>query len=232
MGTACPAARVSLVLSRRWWVAVFMQVSWAMRWLTIILLLALMDGCAPTSSPPPPPVAGWQLGYSTGVTLSQTSGIWSFTFPSYPGHVNMITQSVAGLKGSQITAVFQETESNPVWFWAFDAGNTCPGGQAVHLYFQRAGDDMSGVGDKQYYRWWGPAIPIQPSLGSVTAALAPGLWGSVYGVNGSVQPLMFQQALDNASSVGFTFGGGCFAGHGVALKGGSAAMTLRSFVVQ
>lgn len=208
-----------------------------MKWRTVFLvaLSTLVAACS-QSNPPPPIVAGWQVGYSDGVTLSQTSGIWSFTFPQYPGHVNMIMQAVAGLKGSQITAVFQETESNPQWFWQFDAGNTCNPGSLpqIHFYFQRAGDDMSGAGNMQFYRWWSRGYDIEPAASyTLTIGLTPGdWWSSVYGVNAVAQPLMFQQAKDNASSVGFTFGGGCFAGHGVALKGGNATMTLRSFVVQ
>ena len=125
---------------------------------------------------------------------------------------------------------------NPQWFWQFDAGNTCNPGSLpqIHFYFQRAGDDMSGAGNMQFYRWWSRGYDIEPAASyTLTIGLTPGdWWSSVYGVNAVAQPLMFQQAKDNASSVGFTFGGGCFAGHGVALKGGNATMTLRSFVVQ
>lgn len=204
-----------------------------MKWPTIILvaLSTLVTACS-QSNPPPPVVAGWQVGYSEGTTLSYpTSSLWSFTFPQYPGHVNMVTKTVAGLKGSQITAVFQETESNPQWFWAFDAGNTCNPGSLpqIHLYFQRVGDDFSGVGDKQYYRWWSRGFNIEAGTIDVSFTFDPSLWISVYGLQ---NPTMFAAALANASSVGMVFGGGCFAGHGVALKGGNAAMTLRSFVVQ
>jgi hypothetical protein len=204
---------------------------------TLVFVALLLAGCGDSTPPPsPPPSPGWTVGFSAGVTLSQPAGaLWQFGFPAYPNHVNMITKSVAGLSGSQITAGFQETESNPTWFWMFDADNTCNPGSLpqIHFYFQRAGDNFSGVGDLQYYRWWSMGFDIKPMNAAMSINLNdPSLWGSVLGVNGAVQPLMFQQAKDNASSVGFTFGGGCFAGHGVALKGGSATMTLKSFGVQ
>ena len=138
-----------------------------MKWRTVFLvaLSTLVAACS-QSNPPPPIVAGWQVGYSDGVTLSQTSGIWSFTFPQYPGHVNMVTQAGRGAdRGRRSLRCSRRRSLIRSGSGQFDAGNTCNPGSLpqIHFYFQRAGDDFSGAGDKQYYRWWSKGYDIESS---------------------------------------------------------------------
>jgi hypothetical protein len=135
-----------------------------MKHLSLCLMLLCLAACGDNSTPPARiPTNNWVMSYSQGTALSVAAGeLWQFDFPAYPGHVNMVTKSTGALTGQQLTAVFEEDESGPIWFWAFDAGNTCNPGSPpqTHLYFQRAGDDMSGVGGMQYYRWWSRGIDI------------------------------------------------------------------------
>jgi hypothetical protein len=205
-----------------------------MKHLSLCLMLLCLAACGDNSTPPARiPTNNWVMSYSQGTALSVAAGeLWQFDFPAYPGHVNMVTKSTGALTGQQLTAVFEEDESGPIWFWAFDAGNTCNPGSPpqTHLYFQRAGDDMSGVGGMQYYRWWSRGIDITPvASNTVTIGLDPSVWTSVFGQPGTANPTMFAAALANAANVGLVFGGGCFAGHGVAVKGGSATFKLKSF---
>lgn len=196
----------------------------------VVALAALaLSSCGDT--PPTAPVAsGWTMSYSQGTSLSQSQGaIWQFPFPSHPGHVNMVTKRTGALSG-QLTAVVEESEDNPAWFWKFDAGNTCSATlPTTSLYFQRAGDNMSGQGEFEFYRWWSAGFEIQPSLRTISVPLDPAKWGSVFGKRGTDNPAMFAAALANAISVGLVFGGGCFAGHGVAVTDGSATLKLKSF---
>jgi hypothetical protein len=42
----------------------------------------------------------------------------------------------------------------------------------------------------------------------------------------------FKQAITNLENVGFSFGGGCFYGHGVRVSGGGARFALTSYKVK
>jgi hypothetical protein len=60
-------------------------------------------------------------------------------------------------------------------------------------------------------------------------------WTSVFGVkaNGSAAAKAgFEQAIANLGSVGFSFGGGCFYGHGVRVSGGGARFAVNGYTVK
>jgi hypothetical protein len=42
----------------------------------------------------------------------------------------------------------------------------------------------------------------------------------------------FKQAMANLGNVGFSFGGGCFYGHGVRVSGGGARFGITSYAVK
>ncbi len=96
----------------------------------------------------------------------------------------------------------------------------------VRLYIQRAGDNLSGAGPYQQYRYWSHDVAITAAAEySLSATITPEAWTDVFGAQGSQFPDGFAAALANAALVGFTFGGS-FAGHGVTAKNGTANFTL------
>jgi hypothetical protein len=102
---------------------------------------------------------------------------------------------------------------------------------------QEKGDDLSGKNGKQYFRWFSTSVAYQLAPGStnLTASLTDlSQWTSVFGekANESVAATDgFKQAMANLGNVGFSFGGGCFYGHGVRVSGGKAgspSLVMRS----
>jgi hypothetical protein len=101
-----------------------------------------------------------------------------------------------------------------------------------------------------YRRWWSRTVtfadpvtgspitrgywPLQLANGVTLSASLTDLanWTDVYGEPANLIPTHFQAALRNAQWVGFTCGGGSFAGHGVGLDSGSATFTLTAFSIQ
>ena len=169
--------------------------------------------------------------------LSNPDGTWSFSFPSYPAHANYLITPGVNLAGHRsMSMTFILTFNRPAWFWQFDANNVCNIGSPpfVHVYFQRNGDDLLGTaGTTEYYRWWSRSGIDFNSSGKfvLTVPLTPGNWIDVLGHDNDSNFPMFVAAEQNVAYVGMTFGGGCFDGHGVAVKNGSAIFTLVSLVL-
>lgn len=86
----------------------------------------------------------------------------------------------------------------------------------------------------EYERWWyvGAVAPLVPTASSawvvtINADLTdPAGWYSVYGRSGVEAPEAFAAAKAGAQ-IGVTFGGGCFAGHGVGVADGGADFLLQ-----
>jgi hypothetical protein len=64
----------------------------------------------------------------------------------------------------------------------------------------------------------------------LTVPLTTGRWVDVLGHDNSANFPMFVAAEQNGA-IGMTFGGGCFDGHGIAVKNGSANFTLISLAL-
>ena len=65
-------------------------------------------------------------------------------------------------------------------------------------------------------------------------SLTPDRWSSVLGKFGNYDAASlagFSAALQNVSSLGLTFGGGCFFGHGVNVSNGTARFILSEYSV-
>ena len=65
----------------------------------------------------------------------------------------------------------------------------------------------------------------------LTVPLTTGSWVDVLGHDNSANFPMFVAAEQNVAYIGMTFGGGCFDGHGIAVKNGSANFTLISLAL-
>jgi hypothetical protein len=102
------------------------------------------------------------------------------------------------------------------------------------LLLERRGDTLSPT--QEFFRWWSNPDHVKlvadGQLHSLTVPLIPERWSSVFGKFGSQVPSEFNTGLQNLASVGITFGGGCFFGHGVRVTGGKARFELIDFRIQ
>jgi len=199
--------------------------------------LLLPVGCKTPQITPPlgPPLQQWQIRESTGMPAAPTmTGLstWYLDIPSAPSSVNYVTQATGtALVGETLTVTFNVVATNAAYGLA---DTTTYGPAQIHLFLQRGGDNMTGVGEMQYYRWWcGTGVYILPAASSQTVTISCPLtytsWTSVYGAQSSTE---FQAALTNLQWVGFTFGGGNGWGHGVYMQSGSARFYLQSMTLQ
>lgn len=96
----------------------------------------------------------------------------------------------------------------------------------MHPFFEQAGDNYT----QETFRWWGNPIefvlPASNAVVDITVPLTPDQWSDVYGVIGTNALAGFQAALKNTQNVGMTFGGGCFAGHGLNINPGATYQLL------
>jgi hypothetical protein len=189
----------------------------------------------------------WYLQYSAGIPdhpVADGAG-WSFDFPVYDqpsmncnedrlcGHVNYVTTPVnAAITAAGLTMTFRiETTGAPVFQYALNPNNTCTNAAAVRLFIQRQGDTLEA--DYEFYRWWNKAAAnLTAGTVTLTVPLMPDQWMSVLGKTGDRDEkatAAFRAALQNVGNIGMTFGGGCFAGHGVNISGGTARFWLTSY---
>jgi hypothetical protein len=99
----------------------------------------------------------------------------------------------------------------------------------VRLFLQQQGDTLTA--QEPYKRWWSvPYAELREGESTLTVAVSPDQWSSVFGQGGAEVPNEFNAAISKLGNVGFTFGG-TFAGHGVFVTGGNARFVLKEFSV-
>jgi hypothetical protein len=175
---------------------------------------------------------GWYgccSGRLVGNNRLESSAVgWQFTFPNVDGVHYAVRRGSYKLTSSiQLQYTITALTPNPVFNPKTAPNNTCDGGGTVRLYFQQAGDNRTGVGPYEFYRWFENAhiAVLSPGTFTVIGDLKqPQQWTSVYGKTGNTNPAAFVAAAANAANVGFVFGGGCFAGHGVFVDPPSIAL--------
>jgi hypothetical protein len=213
----------------------------------LILALALtLTLAASSSSDSPPPPAGvkaqvsmaasaWVFQYSPNMPpqpSASSGGGWYFDFPSVDG-VHYLVTAVSGAVTGTITLNYEvSTTGTPVFDFHTKPNNTCntpPG--AVSLYFQRRGDDITGRGTLGSYRFFTrPMVSIlKAGPATLSVPLDPSQWINVWGQNDATG---FAAAIADLQAIGMTFGGGCFAGHGVFVTGGTARFIATGYSVQ
>jgi len=222
-----------------------------MRLLLFLLLLVGVAACSSNDPLPPPsgaPVvistdaARWNITFSPGMPPRPTAGggAWYFDFPAGPdakgaASVHYVTTPAVGrLSGVKLVVDYEIVHMTgaPVYQWKLgDPNNTCDdAGAHFSLYMQRRGDNLSGAGAYEFFRWFKSGGRITPGRATTIAMLSGADWTAVYGRGNDAQ---FQATLADLGNVGLTFGGGCFAGHGVNLKPGSGTsrFVLHGFAV-
>jgi hypothetical protein len=207
--------------------------------LSVLGALSMPGGAVLTSPASAQPARVWEIGpitprrrnYSVGMPLTPApagSG-WYFDFP-YPhdaaGHVHYVTFQPGPLIGKSKIVVRYRVDT--AWGAGFVARGT-PGQPAtVSLYLQRQGDNWSGRGPYEYFRWYAPGPSVQeitPGVHEMTVSLNG--WTSV---NGRPNIAAFRDALVATDRVGLVFGSSSARGHGVYATA-PARFTLISFRV-
>ena len=156
---------------------------------------------------------------------ADSGGGWRFDFPSRDG-VHYLVTPVTGFINGAFRADMVITAGTDAVFRESDPCDHSVA--AFRPYLQRAGD--KGTAAYEDYRWWGQPTKLAPGEIKLEAPLDPGKWSQVFGRSASERPAAFQAAISNPQAVGLTFGG-CFAGHGVYVTGGTARFIVRSFSV-
>lgn len=195
----------------------------------ILLIALLLAGCGSgggggSSSAQPPIGPSWTALY--GANIDASSG--SFNFPGAPG-IHYVAKPAPAVKlGQTITLTFQISGSGT---WGFDSQTPEGPPATIHLFLWERGDDGTGSGAMETYReWCGRTDISNPATYTVKCVVNPTNWTGVFGQTPS--PALFQQLLNNLYGVGFTFGGGSFAGHGLYSATGSFRFNLVSYTIQ
>lgn len=187
----------------------------------------------------------WEIGpitskgnYSVNMPLSPSAhptGGWFFDIPNptaAAGHVHYVTFKHGSLSGkSRIILRYRVEMAEGVQIVPTDEEpNTYQ--SMLTIYFQRRGDDWSGRGKFEAYRWWASfniQMPIKAGPNVVEVPL-DGSWTAVVSSTATNNPKAFRDAIREAERVGFTFGGGDGLGHGVYATG-AARFVVTGFEV-
>src|SRR6266516_7600138 len=135
-----------------------------------LAVAAFAMGCGLMSSPPAYAqvllaAQTWNIQYSPGMPAHPIAvdSEWYFDFPapSCGGadvcsvHYVSTPVRMSITTGGHINAVFQVTTAGaPVFNYRLKADNTCDYPAHVRFYLQRRGDDRSGQGEYEFYRWF------------------------------------------------------------------------------
>ena len=194
-----------------------------------------------TSVDPMDPSA-WQIGpitptrnYSVNMPLTPSPHPdgWSFDFPQpnkEAGHVHYLTFVHGPLNGKSQIVLRYRIEADPgVEIYPTNYPNWP---SILTIYFQRKGDNWSGKGEYETYRWWSTFrdhSPLKPGTYELSVGLDEN-WTAVQTSSATNNPKAFREAIRNAERVGFTFGGGDGWGHGVYATG-PARFVLTAFEI-
>jgi hypothetical protein len=172
----------------------------------------------------------WYVYYSSGMPphpSADIEGEWSLELPNSGtgGHVNYVqTPFNAANPPQDVTITFRVDSTTPEYAVS-DPGDKLPA--TVRLFFEQQGDDLQDPNG----RWWANASTYNfgSNDGTTITFTIPFTSDQWTNVDGQHDPQAFADALNNIGWVGMTFGGQYFAGHGVALNGGSAKYVLINY---
>jgi hypothetical protein len=211
-----------------------------------LLLIAACNGSSPlaaqASTVVPMNVQVWAMLYSPGMPphpTPQIGGGWYFDFPTEPNSVHYVLAAVSMAASGDVDAnISVTTTGTPVFVYNLQPDNNCVYPAHVRFLLQQKGDDLSGRNGKQYFRWWSNSVAYQlaPGQAQLSASLIDlSQWTSVLGEKANTSAAAtagFKNAIANLGNVGFSFGGGCFYGHGVRVSGGGARFAVTSYTVK
>jgi len=187
-------------------------------------------------------VAGdWTIGpiirgrnYSRGMPLRPTprpGGGWQVELPQAPRSIHYVTFRHGPLVGKRRIVMRYRVEADP---GVRIVPRTAPASPSmITLYVQRRGDDWSGRGAYEAYRWFANFATQSPVTTGDHVLIAPltGNWSAVQSSTMRTNPAAFRAALADADEVGFVLGGGDGLGHGVSATG-RARLIVTSFRIE
>jgi len=212
-----------------------------MKYRTKILLGFSALALAASASAAGPSAFAWTIGpitptgnKSRGVPLHPVRGpgsAWHIDLPGPGGSVNYVTFRHGSLAGARRIVMRYRVDLAP---GARIVPRTDPNAPSIiTLYFQRHGDNWTGRGPFESFRWYATfakQMPISPGTHEIVAPLS-GKWTAVMTSSAYSNPAGFRDALANADQIGFVLGGGDGFGHGV-FATGPARITVTDFRVE
>ena len=220
--------------------------------LLVVVWMSCAGGPTASSSPPTGGAAGGSPAGLPPGTLSLSANLWktisgpqdfpltndaggalTFDFPPSPDSMNYLynTRPPSTIAGRVMVSLQVITTGAPVFNYMLEPGNTCVTAATVRPFLWAHQDSPA-----EFDRWWANPLAHQLAAGSatLTVPLTADQWSSVNGKFGNADASAtagFQAALKSVTSLGLTFGGGCFFGHGVNVRGGTARFVLSKYEV-
>ena len=173
--------------------------------------------------------------YTPKAAPGTSTSVANFDFPSSPTAALLTTTKdkalLGNLTGKTITADFTVTATADA-VYAY-GGSFCGSSDTfVRLYFTANGGKFAY---SNY--WWSNPIHYTFVDGATTAtvslneSLATTNWSDWGGEPAASVPAAFATAAAHVTSVGLSFGGGCFFANGVGVSPGSASFTLSHYTL-
>jgi hypothetical protein len=137
-------------------------------------------------------------------------------------------------EGSTLVLTFRiVTTGQPEFLYGYGPDNPCLTPASARPFLWKQGQSFVDP----YARWWSRiAIPLEsvPDARTLRIALDPAQWSSVNGKLATDPDARdgWVQTLANPGSIGLTAGGGCFYGHGVTVRQGTAHFELVAYSVE
>ncbi len=145
------------------------------------------------------------------------------------GHLGYLTQISKGAIRSKYIRTRLNIVASPgtEFDYKTETFNTCNFPAHIRTYVQRGPFEQTGDND----RWWSNPIAVEVKNGQVemTSIVHPSQWSNVNGKRGdhdAVTLAGFHKSFREVYEFGYTIGGGCFFGHGVRVKNGTATIQL------
>jgi hypothetical protein len=185
--------------------------------------------------------SAWTIGpiirgrnYSRGMPLHPAprgNGQWQIDLPRAPGSVHYVTFRHGPLAGKRRIVMHYRIEAAPGVRIVPSTAPDLP--SIITLYFQRSGDNWSGRGRFETYRWYATFASQSPITPGDHVMVAPldGAWTAIERSTARTAPAAFRAAIAAADEIGFVLGGGDGYGHGVHATG-RARLIVTSFRIE
>ena len=167
--------------------------------------------------------------YSSRVATTSATGI-GFNFLPTPDDALFLTSQknsglLGNLTGKTVEAKFTVTGGPFTYYGEPDA---CGTPASVRLYFTGS---ANGPFAYTKYWWSNPAsYVLAPGSATLTVPLTGDKWSDWNGQSGTTEAAGFAKAVKDVSSIGLSFGGGCFFANGVGAPTGGS-FELSSYTV-
>lgn len=190
---------------------------WLVTAAAVVLAALLLSGCDRGSPTDPAGASYWRITQGSGALTADGVG-WQLEFPQSPRTTNYVQAPYVGGAPAGEFAVTFEVAISPDASW-YTPGDGAPA-HATLLLESRGG-----------LRMWAGRSRVRLDSPGVIVVSAPLDWRSWTGVYGRSDEAAFDGLLANLGSVGVTFGGANFYGHGVGMAAGAASIRLVSLKV-